>query len=170
MKGIHATSPATLDPVATPPVTQDQVIDMAETQRPDVPDTDQIPVQADPGAPATASSGEQPTGQQPTDPNVPAAKPQPGQEHFRKVRRTRTSGMWVTLTLAAIVLLVLLVFILENGQQVNISFFGAHGHLPLGVALLLAAICGVLLVAIPGYGRILQLRRALRRSTSTGRR
>lgn len=176
-KGIHATSPATLDPVATPPVTQDQVIDMAETQRPDVPDTDQIPVQADPGAPATAPTGQQPAGQQPTgqqpaDPNVPAAstEPRPGQEHYRKVRRTRTSGMWVTLTLAAIVLLVLLVFILENGQQVNISFFGAHGHLPLGVALLLAAICGVLLVAIPGYGRILQLRRALRRSTSAGHR
>jgi hypothetical protein len=39
-----------------------------------------------------------------------------------------------------------------------VSFFGAHGHLPLGIALLLAAILGVLLVVIPGTGRIVQLR------------
>jgi len=36
--------------------------------------------------------------------------------------------------------------------------FGAHGHLPLGAALLLAAVLGALLVIIPGTGRILQLR------------
>lgn len=41
---------------------------------------------------------------------------------------------------------------------------GAHTHLPLGVALLLAAVCGVLLVAIPGTGRILQLRVTARRN------
>jgi uncharacterized integral membrane protein len=140
---------------------------MAETQRPDVPDTDQIPVQADPGASAAAST-------EPNAPGVPAARTEPepaaDQEHYQKVRRTRFSGIWVAFTVAAVVLLILLVFIVENGQRVNIAFFGAHGHLPLGVALLLAAICGILLVAIPGYGRILQLRRALRRSTSTGRR
>jgi uncharacterized integral membrane protein len=83
------------------------------------------------------------------------------------MRRTRFSGLWVTVTVAAVVLLVLLVFIIENGQRVDIGFFGAHGHLPLGVAMLLAAIGGILLVAIPGYGRILQLRRALRRAAVT---
>ncbi len=67
------------------------------------------------------------------------------------------------LTLAAVVLLLLLVFILENGQRASISYFGAHGHLPLGVALLLAAVAGVLLVSIPGTVRIIQLRRTARR-------
>lgn len=38
--------------------------------------------------------------------------------------------------LFAVVLLLLLIFILENGQRVSISYFGAHGHLPVGVALL----------------------------------
>jgi len=61
------------------------------------------------------------------------------------------------------VLLLLLIFILENGQRVNIGYFGAHGHLPLGVALLLAAVLGVLLVVIPGTGRIVQLRIVARR-------
>ena len=75
-----------------------------------------------------------------------------------RVRRTRAGGLWVTVALSAVVLLLLLIFILENGQQVSISYFGAHGHLPLGIALLLAAALGVLLVVVPGTGRILQLR------------
>ncbi|HEX2774004.1 MAG TPA: LapA family protein, partial [Micromonosporaceae bacterium] len=45
----------------------------------------------------------------------------------------------------------------------EVSFFGAHGHLPMGVALLLAAIFGVLLVALPGTARIIQLRMLSRR-------
>jgi uncharacterized integral membrane protein len=71
--------------------------------------------------------------------------------------------MWVASALFALVLLLLLIFILENGQRVNIGYFGAHGHLPLGVALLLAAVLGVLLVVIPGTGRIVQLRIVARR-------
>jgi hypothetical protein len=60
--------------------------------------------------------------------------------------------------LFAVALFLLLIFILENSQSVSIGYFGAHGHLPLGVALLLAAVLGVLLVALPGTARILQLR------------
>lgn len=127
---------------------------MAEQQhRPDAPETDRLPAQST-GAPVPVPGAEQP-------PDAPT------REHpYHQVRRTRTGGLWIAATVAAVVLLVLLVFIIENGQSVDIAFFGAHGRLPLGVALLLAAICGVLLVAIPGYGRIVQLRRALRRSAN----
>ena len=79
------------------------------------------------------------------------------------VRRTRLGGAWFGFAVGAVILILLLVFILENGQKVDISFFGAHGHLPLGVALLLAAALGILLVVIPGSGRIIQLRRTARR-------
>jgi uncharacterized integral membrane protein len=79
------------------------------------------------------------------------------------VRPSRTGGLWVGLILSALVLLLLLVFILQNGEPVQISFFALEGVLPTGVALLLAAIAGILLVAIPGSIRILQLRRAARR-------
>jgi uncharacterized integral membrane protein len=79
------------------------------------------------------------------------------------VGRTRMSGLYVGLILSAIVLILLLVFILQNLHSVEINFLGLSGQLPTGVALLLAAIAGVLLVAIPGTGRILQLRRAARR-------
>lgn len=87
-----------------------------------------------------------------------------GEADGRRVAgRTRMGGAWVAAALFAVVLLLLLIFILENGQQVDIAYFGVHGHLPLGVALLLAAVLGILLVVIPGAGRIIQLRRAARR-------
>lgn len=78
--------------------------------------------------------------------------------------RSRLSGLWVGLIFSALVLLLLLIFILQNLQTVDVHFLGAAGRLPTGVALLFAAIAGILLVAIPGSLRILQLRRAARRS------
>jgi uncharacterized integral membrane protein len=79
--------------------------------------------------------------------------------------RSRVGELWVTLVVAAFVLLLLLIFILQNGQQAQVSFLGAHGNLPMGVALLLAAVFGVLLVALPGTVRILQLRTVGRRTS-----
>ena len=66
------------------------------------------------------------------------------------VWHSRTGGLWAGLILSALVLLLLLVCILQNGNPVQISFFALEGVLRVGVALLLAAIAGVLLVAIPG--------------------
>ena len=80
-----------------------------------------------------------------------------------KIRRTRISGLWVSVGFFAVILLLLLIFILQNGTKVDISFMGAHGHLPLGVALLLSAVCGVLLVVLAGAARISQLRTVARR-------
>jgi uncharacterized integral membrane protein len=76
---------------------------------------------------------------------------------------SRVGGVWVAMIVAALVLLLLLIFILQNGQQAKVSFLGAHGSLPMGVALLLAAVFGVLLVALPGTARIVQLRVLRRR-------
>ncbi|MFF5173309.1 lipopolysaccharide assembly protein LapA domain-containing protein [Micromonospora sp. NPDC000089] len=71
--------------------------------------------------------------------------------------------MWVAAVVFAFVLLLLLIFVLQNGQRAEVSFLGAHGALPMGVALLLAAVVGVLLVALPGTARIVQLRMLDRR-------
>jgi len=79
------------------------------------------------------------------------------------VKRTRIGGVWLAAGSFAVLLLLLLIFILENGRSVDVAYFGAHGHLPLGVALLLAAVLGAALVAIPGTGRIIQLRMTARR-------
>jgi uncharacterized integral membrane protein len=77
--------------------------------------------------------------------------------------RTRVSGIWVASIAAVVVLLLLLIFILQNSERVKINIFGANPTLPLGVALLLAAVLGALLVALIGVARVVQLRRTARR-------
>ncbi len=68
------------------------------------------------------------------------------------------------LIIAAIILILLLIFILQNSDDVTVHYLGLHGQASLAVALLLSAVAGVLLIAIPGTLRIMQLRRALRRA------
>jgi uncharacterized integral membrane protein len=61
------------------------------------------------------------------------------------------------------VLIVVLIFIIQNSNAVSISFLGAHLRLSLAVALFLAAIAGALLMAAAGTARIAQLRQIIRR-------
>ena len=86
-----------------------------------------------------------------------------------KPPRTRTSTAFTGFVAGAIVLILLLVFILENTQSVKISYFGASGHVALGVALLLAAVGGALLVGLVGAARIAQVRRHAKRHSNSGR-
>jgi uncharacterized integral membrane protein len=81
----------------------------------------------------------------------------------QRVRRTRVSAAWVGIIVAIVVLVLLLIFILENLRDVTVTYFGASGQLPLGVALLFAAIGGALLVAMVGVARLTELRLNARR-------
>ena len=65
---------------------------------------------------------------------------------------------------AVVALIVVMIFIIQNTGAVNISFLGAHLHLSLAVALLLAGIAGALVMAAAGTARITQLRRIMRRN------
>ena len=103
-------------------------------------------------APVTPPPGAQQPG--------PAAPP-PLPQH--KIRPTRLSGLWFAVVFFAVVLLFLLIFILQNGRAVDVSYLGMHGHLPLGVAMLLSAVCGVLLTILAGAARISQLHAVARR-------
>lgn len=80
-----------------------------------------------------------------------------------RVTGTRIGDVWIASISFALVLLLLLIFIMQNSQSVEISFLWLNGHLPLGVAMLLSAVLGVLLVVIPGTARIVQLRMVARR-------
>jgi putative membrane protein len=79
----------------------------------------------------------------------------------RPMERTRISVTWVGIVVAAVVLVLLLVFILQNTRSVKVSYLGASGQIPLGVVLLLAAAGGVLLSGVAASLRILQIRRRL---------
>jgi len=113
----------------------------------------------DPGIPAVRVGPPEP-------PTVPTAQPpQPQPPHPEPaLGHSRSGGLWTGLILSAIVLIFLLVFILQNQISVTIRFLGFAGSVPVGVALLPAASAGLLLVAIPGGVRIMQLRRAARRA------
>jgi lipopolysaccharide assembly protein A len=86
------------------------------------------------------------------------------------VEPTRTSGVWVASIAFAVLLLLLLIFILQNNRSVPLRFLGFDGNMPLGVAMLLAAVLGALLVAMAGVARVLQLRRVAKRHRVAERR
>jgi putative membrane protein len=119
-----------------------------------------------PGEATSAQPTREDTPQVPPQPAAPpeqAAPPTAVPLPQHRIKRTRTSGIWVAVGFFAVILLLLLIFILQNGTQVSVSYLGMHGHLPLGVAMLLAAVCGVLLVVLAGAARIGQLRTTARR-------
>ena len=129
----------------------------APSAQPALENTPQAPPQQ--AAPPQEAAPPQQTAPEPAAP--PAAAPHPLPQH--RIKRTRTGGIWVAVGFFAVILLLLLIFILQNNTNVSVSYLGMHGHLPLGVALLLAAVCGVLLVVLAGTARIAQLRTTARR-------
>jgi uncharacterized integral membrane protein len=123
----------------------------------------------DAGVPRTQTEQLAPVTEPPAEAAPPAAAaeekaaPSHAADPSLKIKHTRTSGLWVAVGCFAVILLLLLIFILQNGKTVDVSYMGAHGHLPLGVAMLLAAVAGVLLVVLAGAARIGQLRTVARR-------
>jgi uncharacterized integral membrane protein len=79
------------------------------------------------------------------------------------LRRSRTSAAWFAVVALAALLLLLVTFIAQNTQEVQVSFLGWQGQAPLAVALLIASVVGILLAVVAGSLRILQLRRRVRR-------
>ncbi len=100
-------------------------------------------------------------GPSPAEPAHPAAAP--GAPPATSRGRTRISAAFLGVCAAIVLLIVLLIFILENTESVKINFLGASGRISLGVALLIAAVGGALVSAALGAARIVQLRVRARR-------
>lgn len=99
-----------------------------------------------------------------TDPDAPPEPTEPTEPTATKdpLRGSRTSGAWIGVVVAAVLLVVLIVFIAQNTQDVHVSFLGWDGEAPLSVTLLIAAAIGFIVTAIVGTMRIWQLRRRVR--------
>jgi uncharacterized integral membrane protein len=82
---------------------------------------------------------------------------------LQDVRRTKASTLWVMTAIAVVLLLLLAIFIAQNGQQVEVHFLGADGSVSLALGLLFSAIAGAGVVLLAGITRIVQLRLAGRR-------
>lgn len=72
-------------------------------------------------------------------------------------RVTRASAAWVATGVALLLLILLIVFILQNSSRVEVQFLGMAGSIPLGMALLIAAVAGGVVVGIAGVARVTQL-------------
>jgi uncharacterized integral membrane protein len=76
---------------------------------------------------------------------------------------TPTTNKLAAVTLAVLVGVALIEFLVQNTQKVQVKFFGASGHIPLVVTLFAAAIVGALIVLVLGVSRTTQLRLSARR-------
>ena len=109
-----------------------------------------------PGTPASAAPAPTEEPARAGTPETPAPAPEPRQV-------TRAGMVWAAVACALVVLILLIAFILQNQDYVQVKFFGLQGSVPLGIALFIAAVGGGVLVAIAGAARIIQLRLAAHR-------
>ena len=103
----------------------------------------------------------------PSAPADPPASHAAGLDSRGRVKATRASGLWIGLISAAVLAVLFLIFIAQNSDKVTIHFLGFEGELSLAISLLLSAVIGALVVAVPGIVRISQLRHALRKNAKS---
>jgi len=85
-------------------------------------------------------------------------------QQLEEVGFTRAAALWTSLILGFLILIVLLIFITQNTASTPFTFLQWHWNLPLGVAILLAAVGGGLLTALVSAARMFQLRRAAKKN------
>jgi uncharacterized integral membrane protein len=109
----------------------------------------------------------------PGEPLPPAAAEpdisHPPQHQGSEVKFTRAAALWSSLILGFLILIVLLIFIAQNTASTPFTFLGWHWNLQLGVAILLAAVCGGLITALVSAARMFQLRRAAKKNLEAAR-
>ena len=86
----------------------------------------------------------------------PTAAPQKAQGSF-------AASTWAALIVGFLLLIVLIIFIMQNQQEVPMNFLGWSGQFPAGIAYLMFTIGGALIMALVGVWRMLELRRQLRK-------
>lgn len=106
--------------------------------------------------------------QTPASPSQPPPKPTPAPKTGAKPKEpaigfTRAGALWSSLIAGFLILILLLIFITQNTAPTPFQFLAWHWSLPLGVAILLAAVVGGLITVAVGTARILQLRRAAKK-------
>jgi uncharacterized integral membrane protein len=77
---------------------------------------------------------------------------------------TRAAAAWFATAVALVLLVLLIILILQNQNVVRVNYLGFTGSIPLGTALLIAAVAGAAVVTIVGVIRLTQLRFTARRT------
>ncbi|MFI7493175.1 lipopolysaccharide assembly LapA domain-containing protein [Kocuria sp. M4R2S49] len=74
-----------------------------------------------------------------------------------------SGAMWTALILGLLILILLLIFILQNNVEADFNYLGWRFSLPLGVAMLLAAVAGALIMGLVGSVRLFRLGHRVRK-------
>ncbi len=92
-----------------------------------------------------SSSADQPLSGTTVPGSVPGKAPEEPPVKF-----TRAAAVWSALIVGFLILILLLIFIAQNTASAQFAFFGWRWSLPLGVAILLAAVGGGLITVFAG--------------------
>ncbi|MCT1551224.1 LapA family protein [Brevibacterium casei] len=118
-------------------------------------------------------AGQSPAGQAPAQETPagqsPVRQAPTGTSRTKEQRGGMSAGMWISLILGAAIVVLLLIFILQNNVPADFQYFGWQFQLPLGVAMLFAAIGGIFVAGIIGSVRIFVLSRRLKKIERAGR-
>ncbi|MEU4315022.1 lipopolysaccharide assembly protein LapA domain-containing protein [Nocardia sp. NPDC024068] len=120
------------------------------------PETGALPKENQPPPGTTSSRGS-------TDPAATGGDPTGLAPEPYELRRSRVGITWIALIVAALLGIVLLIFIIQNSESADVEMLFWSFSLPLGVTILLSVIAGALVMALVGGVRIIQLRRAVHR-------
>lgn len=75
--------------------------------------------------------------------------------------RTRVAATWMAISVGTAVLVLLIVFMMQNTTPVEVAFFGLRGTAPLALTLLIAGVASAVVALTVGTLRIGQLRRRI---------
>ncbi len=91
----------------------------------------------------------------------PGTDEEPGSGPPDAIASTRASRLWLRILPSLVILAIILVFVVQNHDDVRIRFITLSVTWPLSIALLASAALGAVLVLAIGSVRILQLRRQI---------
>ncbi|MUN61610.1 DUF1049 domain-containing protein [Kocuria sediminis] len=131
-----------------------------DAPRPGLPPEDPRPAGTTPSPTPSAAPGPAPTAAE-RAPGPPPVRTDPALDEQQK--RGVSGAMWTALLLGLLILVLLLVFILQNNVATDFRFLGWEFALPLGIAMLFAAVAGALVMGLVGSVRLFRLNHRVRK-------
>ncbi|MDO4910947.1 MAG: lipopolysaccharide assembly protein LapA domain-containing protein [Corynebacterium sp.] len=83
----------------------------------------------------------------------------------KKIKGSLAGATWASLVAGILLLILLIIFIVQNPDPVEVRYFNWNFTLQTGVTVLLAAIVGAAVMALVGMVRMYQLRRQVKKRT-----
>lgn len=111
-----------------------------------------------PPEPPAAPLREAPPEEAAPEPTEPAATP------AKQSMRTRISSTYVGVWAGIVVLVLVLIFIIQNLNDASVHYLGLNFSLPVGILILIGVVAGGVIVALASLARVAQLRLRARRT------